>query len=375
MAQISEKMDAPAETLVPPEAEVVVVPRLQLQTVALVGLLVLGVFYTFYFASAVFIPIALAVLFSLLLAPLVRRLARLGIPEALGAALIIALVLAGAAFGILRLAGPATEWLGQAPYSFARLEQRIRDLRGPVEQVQEATRKVEELADMNDGAQRPAVVVEGPGLAQSLALGTYSVLTATAITVVLLYFMLASGDLFLLKLVQVLPRLRDKKLAIEIARRSEREISTYLLTITCVNTVLGLATGIAMHLLAMPNPVLWGVVAAMLNFIPYLGPTMTLAILSFVALLSFDTWGEILLPPLVFLFLTAIEGQLITPLVVGRRLMLNPVVIFIALLVWGWLWGVPGMLMAVPLLAAFKILCDHIDPMRPFGAFLGRREE
>jgi predicted PurR-regulated permease PerM len=374
VADIASNLE-PAEAAPPSVNGEVVVPRMRIQTVALVGLLVLGVFYTLYFASAVFIPIALAVLFSLLLAPLVRRLARFGVPEALGAAIVLALVLAGVVFGILRLAEPAADWLARAPYSFARLEERVRDLRTPVEQVQEATRKVEELADMQAEPGRPAVVVEGPSLAQSLAIGTYSFLTAAAITTVLLYFMLASGDLFLLKLVQALPRLRDKKLAIEIARRSEREISTYLLTITCVNAVLGIATGIAMALLGMPNPVLWGVVAGMLNFVPYLGPTITIAILAFVALLSFDTWPEILLPPLVFLLLTALEGQLITPFVVGRRLMLNPVVIFISLLIWGWLWGIPGMLMAVPLLAAFKILCDHIEPMTPFGAFLGRRDE
>jgi predicted PurR-regulated permease PerM len=374
VAEIARNLEAAEAPPPAPTAEVVVLPRVRVQTIALVGLLLLGVFYTLYFASAVFIPIALALLFSLLLAPLVRRLARIGVPEALGAAIVLALVLGGVLFGIFRLAEPATDWLGRAPYSFARLEDRIRDLRAPVEQVQEATRKVEELADMNAGP-RPSVVVEGPGLAQSLAIGTYSALTAAAITVVLLYFMLASGDLFLLKLVQALPRLRDKKLAIEIARRSEREISAYLLTVTCVNAVLGVITGISMHLLGMPNPVLWGVVAGTLNFIPYLGPTLTIAILAFVALLSFDTWPEILLPPLVFMFLTALEGQLITPFVVGRRLMLNPVVIFISLLIWGWLWGIPGMLMAVPLLAAFKILCDHIEPMTPFGAFLGRRDE
>lgn len=372
MAEIARKLES-ADTA-PPTAEAVV-PRLRIQTVALVGLLLLGVFYTLYFASAVFIPIALAVLFSLLLAPVVRRLARIGVPEALGAAIVLALVIAGVLFGIFRLAEPATDWLGRAPQSFARLEDRVRDLRAPVEQVQEATRKVEELADMQADPRRPAVVVEGPGLVQSLAIGTYSVLAAAAITVVLLYFMLASGDLFLLKLVQVLPRLRDKKLAIEIARASEREISTYLLTITCVNATLGLVTGLAMYVLGMPNPLLWGVVAGMLNFIPYLGPTITIAILGFVALLSFDSWPEILLPPVVFLLLTAVEGQLVTPFVVGRRLMLNPVVIFISLLIWGWLWGIPGMLMAVPLLAAFKILCDHIEPMSPFGAFLGRRDE
>ena len=343
--------------------------------VSLVGLFMLGVFYTLYFAKAVFIPIVLAMLLSLVFAPLVRRLAKIGIPDGLGAAIVIIVSLVTVIFGVFQLSTPATEWLERAPYSFMRIEQRLEELRRPVEEVQEATRRVEELTDGGEeGGEQAAVVVEGPGLVETLAVGTFSFIAGAAITIVLLFFILASGDLFLRKLVQVLPTLHDKRRAVEIARQTERDISTYLLTITCINVGLGIATGFAMYALDMPNPVLWGAVAGIFNFIPYIGPVITIGIISLVSLLTFYQWWDIVLPPLAFFALTALEGQFLTPMIVGRRLTLNPVVILVALLVWGWLWGVPGLLMAVPWLAACKILCDHVPPLTPLGTFLGRRE-
>jgi predicted PurR-regulated permease PerM len=134
------------------------------------------------------------------------------------------------------------------------------------------------------------------------------------------------------------------------------------------------ATALAMALLGMPNPVLWGALAAVNNFIPYLGSLVTVGVLTVVAAVSFDTLGQIVAPPLIFFALTTFEGQFLTPMLLGKRLTLNPVVIFLALLIWGWLWGIPGVLMAVPLLAAFKILCDHVPSLAAVGEFLGRKE-
>lgn len=350
-------------------------PR-DVRSFALTGLFVLAVFYTLYFARAVFIPIALAILLKLVLAPLVRRLDRVGVPESIGAVVVIALALGTVVFGVVQLSVPATEWLSRAPQSFAMAEYKLRDVKRSVEEVREAAKKVAELTSMDEPeASAPAVVMQGPRLAESFFVGTYSFLVAAIITIVLLYFMLAAGDLFLRKMVQVLPRLHDKKRAIEIARQTERDISTFLLTVTCINTLLGCATGLAMWALGMPNPVLWGVLAGVLNFVPYLGPAVMIGVLALVSLLSFDSWSQMLLAPGGFLVLTTLEGQLITPLVLGQRLTLNPVVIFVALLVWGWLWNVPGVLLAVPLLATFKIVCDHVDALTPVGHFLGRRDE
>ena len=341
------------------------------------GLLILGVFGALYFAKTIFVPIVLALLLNLLFSPVVRKLARLGIAEAVGAALVLIMLLGVIGLGVFQLAGPASEWFERAPLTFAKLEYRLRDLKAPMEEVQQAAQRVEELTnvDAQEGEEAPRVVVSGPSIAESFLTNTYSVVAAIVITTVLLYFLLASGDLFLRKLVHVLPRLNDKKLAIEIARRSERDISAYLLTVTCVNAGLGIVVGAAMWLIGMPNPVLWGALAGIVNFIPYLGPALMIGILSIVSLTTFYEWTQVLAPPAIFLIITTFEGQLITPAILGRRLTLNPVVIFLSLLVWGFLWGIPGILMAVPLLAAFKILCDNIPPLNTVGQFLGRREQ
>ena len=190
--------------------------------------------------------------------------------------------------------------------------------------------------------------------------------------IVLLYFLLASGDLFLRKLVRVLPRLSDKKRAIEIARQTEGHISTYLSTVTLINIALGLIVGVAMHLVGMPNAILWGVMAGLLNFIPYLGALATAGILAIVSVLTFDSLGRALVAPLLYLAINTVEGYLVTPMLLGRRLTLNPVVIFLGIILWGWLWGIPGALLAVPILATFKIFCDQIEPLAPIGEFLGR---
>ena len=346
-------------------------------TVGVVGLFILGVFYTLYFAKSFFIPVAVAVLLNLLLSPVVRRLARLGVPEGLGAALVLLAALAVVGFAVLRLAAPAAEWLERAPLSIWQVQYKLSALMESVEEMRKATRELEELAQVGaqeQGAEESqTVVVEGPGLIQSVLAGTTSFVTSAFITIILLYFLLASGDLFLAKMVRVLPRLTDKKRAVEIARQAERDISRYLVTVTLVNTGLGVVTGSAMYLLGMPNAVLWGVLAGVLNFVPYLGALVTIGVLGLVAVLTFDDAGRMLLPPATFFMLTALEGQLISPMVHGRRLSLNPVVIFIGLLLWGWLWGIPGILLAVPMLATLKIVSDNIGPLAPIGEFLDQR--
>ena len=202
-------------------------------------------------------------------------------------------------------------------------------------------------------------------IAGALLSSTQSVLAGAVVMLILLYFLLASGDLFLRKLVRVLPKLSDKKRAIEIARQTERHVSTYLATVTLINMGLGLAVALAMKLVGMPNPVLWGVTAGLLNYIPYLGPIVTAGVLTLVAVLSFDELGRALIVPALYMVINGLEGYLVTPTLLGRRLTLNPVVIFTGLIFWGWLWGIPGALLAVPILATFKIFCDHIPPLAP----------
>lgn len=345
------------------------------RSIALSGIFVLLVFYTLYFARGFFLPVVLALLLTFLLAPLVRGLTRLRIPGTIAAAIVILTLLGGTVYAVYSLSGPAADWIERAPQGMRRVERRIRDIQRPVEEVRQAAEQVEERVEEIAGGtrQRPREVqVEGRTLT-SIVLGqTQAFLAGAVVMVILLYFLLASGDLFLRKLVRVLPRLSDKKAAIEIARATEDHISKYLTTVTLINVGLGVAVGIAMRLAGMPNPVLWGVAAGLLNFVPYLGPLVAAGMIALVSLLTFEEVGRALVAPGLYLGLNALEGYLFTPLLLGRRLLLNPVMIFLGIIFWGWLWGIPGALLAVPILATFKIFCDHIEPLAPIGEFLGR---
>jgi len=179
-------------------------------------------------------------------------------------------------------------------------------------------------------------------------------------------------DLFLQKLVKVFPRLRDKKQAVGIMRNIEEQLFLYLFTVTGINLALGTAVGIAMHLLGMPNPILWGVMAAFLTFIPYIGHIVGIVVVTLAATLTFDDLGQIFLIAGVYWGLAILEGSFASSMILGRRLESNPVVLILAIMIWGWIWGVGGALLAVPLLAAFTIMCDHLEPLHPIGEFLGK---
>ena len=349
--------------------------HVDIRSLALTTIVVLLSFYTLYFARTLFLPIILALLLSLLLAPVVRGLRRLHIPGSVGAALVILGLLGAVVLGFYRLSGPAAGWLERAPQGLERVERRIRQLQRPVAEVREAAEEVERQVERmagGDAARTQEVSVRDQTLTGVVLSRTGSFLGSAAIMTVLLYFLLASGDLFLRKLVRVLPRLEDKKRAIEIARRTEEHISKYLTTVTLINLALGVAVGVAMHAIGMPNPVLWGVTAGLLNFVPYLGAMVTVVMLALVSILTFDSLGRAAVAPLVYFGINALEGYVVTPMLLGRRLTLNPVVIFLGLIVWGWMWGVAGALLAVPILATFKIFCEHIEPLAPVGEFLGR---
>ena len=339
---------------------------------ALSGLLLLAILYTFYFARALILPVVLAVLFTILLSPAVRTLRRARIPEPIGALIVMAVVLASLGMVVDRLIEPASSWLAKAPQSLSEIERKTRSLKNFVGEVRRITDRITTVTRGSADARTQEVVVDNSNWSGVLLGQTQYLFVGAFSTLILLYFLLASGDEFLRKLVRVLPSLRDKVRAVEVTREIQSEIGHYFATVGCINLALGGVTALAMWFLGMPNPLLWGVLVAILNFIPYVGPTLSLITLSLVALLSFDTLGQALLVPLAFLGLTLLEGQFLQPIVVGRRLALNPVVIFISFLLWGWLWGIAGMLIAVPLLVTLKICCDHLAPLAPIAEFLGR---
>jgi len=341
------------------------------RSLALSGLFILAGFYTLYLARAFFLPIVLALLLNFLLSPAVRALKKLHIPEAIGAALVVLGLLGALGLGIYQLSGPAYEWARQAPGSLRRLEAKLADFKKPVRTMSNATAQVEKITQVGAGEEPRKIQVQQESLGEKLFSQTTEILAAGSVLLILLFFLLASGDMFLRKMIRVLPSLSDKKTAVEIARQIESDISTYLMTITMINGCLGLATWGAMALLGVPNPLLWGVMAWATNYIPYLGAMCMYAVLTMVGFLTFPTAGQALLVPAAFGVLNILEAYVLTPLVLGKRLTLNPVVIFVALTFWGWIWGVAGAILAVPIMVVFKIFCDHSEPLASIGEFLG----
>lgn len=339
--------------------------------VALVGLFVLAMFYTLHLAQAFFLPIVLAILLHFLLSPVVRALRKAGLPEPLGAGIVVLGFLVVLVFGVYRLAGPASEYIALAPESVETLRSKMRTMRGSVEQVTEAAEQVERVA-VGDEGQAQRVEIKGPSLSRQIFGGTTTVLSTATVVIFLTYFLLAVGDLFLQKLVGVLPQFKDKRVAVTIARETEAQISPYLFTATLINVGVGVVTGIAMYLLGMPNPVLWGVVAAVLNFVPYVGAVANTVLLALAAFITFEDTGRALMVPGTFLVLNLIESNLITPMIYGNRMKLNTVALFIGLVFWWYIWGIPGAILAVPIMATIKIACDHIESLSPIGEFLGK---
>ena len=338
------------------------------QSVFLTGLFILAIFYTIYFMRSILLPIVLALLLSYLLRPIVRGLARLKIPLPVGAALILCGLLLLVGYGISALATPTAGWLQKAPAGLTELQRKLLPVKKSVAQVAQATGEIEKLASTN--AETKTVEVKKHPFTEMFFMRTPEFIASAVLLVILLYFLLVYDQVFIAKLVKLLPTLSNKKAAVGIAHDIESQVSRYLFTITAINSCLGLAVGTAVALLGLPNPVMWGVMGALLNFIPYLGALAGIICMTVGAVLSFDSLGYALLFPAVYLALGVLEGSFITPWVMGRSLTLNPVIILLSLTFWGWMWGIVGIILAVPILAAFKIFCAHIKPMEPLAEFL-----
>jgi predicted PurR-regulated permease PerM len=368
-------LEAEAAVATPPAAS-----ASRLHTFLLLAICLMLACYTMYVARILILPILVAILLKLVLAPLVQMLARIRIHETVGAAIVLTMLTLGTAYGTYALSAPATEWVTKIPERLFILRSHLRHIKEPIEYIQQAGRSIYELSEIAtpaapadaNSAEQPTVVSSDVDLRTILLSETATVVASMGTMLVLLYFLLASGDLFLRKLVGVLPTFSDKKQAVEIAHQVQNDVSHYLLTITIINTVLGIVVGGALNLIGMPSPWLWGAMVGIFNFVPFIGPAVCLGIVTLVSFMSFPEWQIALLPPLAVLGICTLEGQFITPMILARRLLLNPVAVFIALMFCGWLWGVVGILISVPLLAVFKIFCDQVSPLTPVGEFLGR---
>jgi predicted PurR-regulated permease PerM len=341
-------------------------------------LTVLALMYTLYFARSFLLPIAVALLLSFLFSPLVRALARFKIRPPLGAALVILGMLGVLGFMGYELAGPVQKWAASAPATFATAQEKFRELLRPLERASRTAERVQDAAGAVSGTggdEAREVVVRQPSLIARVFGTTQRFVTSMLEVLILLYFLLAAGDLFLQKLVKVLPTLRDKRKAVEIARKIEGSISTYLLTVAVITIAEGAVVALVMWALGMPSPLLWGVLVAVAEFIPYLGAIAVTIILTVAAITVYDTLGQALLVPAAFLVINIIQANIVSPVFMGHKLALNPVALLVGLTFWFWIWGIPGAFIAVPLLAAFKIFCDHIESLAALGEFLGMRDD
>ena len=327
---------------------------------AIYALLLLAVLAALAEAKAVVLPLATAFLLSFLFRPVVRRAEALRVPAPLVAALLVLILGVGLGFSVYALKDPATDWLREAPYSLKQLEYRIEELRKPIADMKAASDALEDLRG-GDAQADKEVVVKEQALDEIVVIETSSALMSVFTTLVVLFFILGWGQRLFRNLVSVIPQFGDRREAVNLVRDIERSITRYLTTITLINVVLGLVVAAAMYLLGMPNALLWGVVAGLLNYVPYLGPAVTALILAFASALTFPSLSEAMLIPGVFLLITAIEGNFITPYAVGSQLTLNPLLIFLSLILWFWMWGFIGALLTVPILVCIKAVLAHAE--------------
>ncbi|HEY5080754.1 MAG TPA: AI-2E family transporter [Bauldia sp.] len=337
--------------------------------VGIVGIFLIMAVGALYYARSFFLPLVLASLLTLALAPLVRMLANRGIPAAVSAGLLVLLMALTLAVASYTLSDPLTRLLSQAPATITAIGQRFAFLRQPFAMLNDASHQFERLTG-GEPATPQSVVIAQPGLLTWVAGTAAGIGTTLGAALILSLFLLANRDTLRIKLVRVVPHLSDKKRSLRVLRDIENEVSRYLLTITAINLGLGFCVGAAMAFLGMPNAVLWGIGAALLNYIPFLGALAGQCLALAVAAVTFPTLTLAILPPLAYLAIQLIEANFVTPTVLGRRLELNPVAILIFLALTTWMWGIVGTILGVPILVVVKVFADNFPALASFGEFL-----
>ena len=340
------------------------------QTFFLGSLLALAVLAAVYVASSIILPVVLAFVLQLILQPAVRILERVRLPRAVGALLAILLVIGALVGFVAALSVPAATWAEKLPEGIPRLEAHMVVLKRPIEALQKVIQQAEHVADAPGKKDSAVSVRRDLGLTSILFAGTRAVLDGLFTTVLVLYFLLVSGEIFLRRIVEVLPNFSDKRQAVDISQQIEADISAYLVTITAMNAAVGVATAAAMYLCGLGDPLLWGAIAFLLNYVPILGPLFGTVIFLLAGMLSFDSLWSALLPPALYFGIHLAEGETLTPMLLARRFTLNPVLVILSLVFWFWMWGVPGAILAVPMLAILKIISDRVRSLKALGHVL-----
>ena len=311
-----------------------------------------------YMARAVFLPIVLGGLIWLSLRPATRALNRVGIPHGLSATLLIGGILAALLLMAGALGQQATTLVDRIPSIMDEAQVKLSGVLRSVDEMQQATEQVEQLTD--GGEPTREVVVEQPGLVTNVVSSLAGMGSSLLVALVLALFLLASGDLIARRDWAIKSLLRDM----------EQQVSRYLGAITVINAGLGVAIGLSMAVIGVPYAILWGVAAFLLNFLPFLGALAGVFAVGIVSLVNFDTIGGALVPPLVYLMLTSLEGNIITPLLLGKQLRLNTVAVFLSVVVWVWLWGIAGAFLAVPILIVLNVIRDNLPRDHKWGQLI-----
>lgn len=331
------------------------------------GLFFLGLLYTLYLAREFLMPLLFGVILSFIFRPILRILMDLRLPRQIAATFILATVVGILTVGAATLARPARRWLETFPDSMRSIQQRIMQTE-PAEQVTEALHHVNEITNENRKAK--GVEIQAPGFSRMVLNWTSRFFVSLSIALVTLYFLLLYGDYSTRQFIQALFPNSENQMILMMVKETEQNISHYFFTIALINACLGILVAGVMVLLGMPNPVLWGVLGGTLNFIPYIGAFIAIVVLTLAAFIEFQSISHVLLVPASYWLLTCLETWFVTPLILGKNLTLNPLVIFLSFMFWGWLWGVGGMFVAIPILMALRIVCEHVRPLKPLGHFL-----
>lgn len=341
-------------------------------SLVVLALLALGV--AIDVAAPILLPVLLGGFIALLLNPAVRGMAAWGLPRGLAAALVVGSLITGLGAIGYAVHAPALQAVEQSPRVIGELKRRMQRMTQPVlaaGKVNEALQAIESIGGEAPAQRKVEVVRPRAGFSERFG-GLLLVAASVGSTLILVYLFLVFGEGLFRRAVTIAPTLREKRTTVAIVRSIQSDISRYVGTVTLVNLLLGAATAGALHLLGVRDPLLWGLLAALLNFIPYLGPLICALGLAALGILQFDTLGAALLPAAAYLVLNTLESQLVTPLLLGRSFALNPVVIVLWLLFWGWLWGVLGLLLAMPLLVCAKIVLGHSESLRPWAQIIER---
>ncbi len=333
-------------------------------------LAVLAACFALYFGRGLFLPIAIAIVLALTISPIIQIGQRIRIPAGISAFFVMLTFAAGVFMAVSTLSAPVATMIADAPQIGEQLKWKLKGLRDPLHTIDKVGEEVEKIAATANTGSAQEVIIKQPGLLARAADDLVALGATTLLTFTLCFFLLVSRDLFFLKVVRVMPTFSDKKSALQLANNIEQDVSRYLLTVTLINTALGTLIGLTFWAFGMPNPLLWGMLAGLLNFLPYVGAIGGITLAAAVAIITFDTLGQALAIPAAYLTMTLVEGQFITPYLLGRRFSLNTVVILLSIAFWGFMWGAAGVFVAVPMLIMLKALADQFDDLASLSEFL-----